>query len=67
MLRGADAAAWASVSLRTWRAWDAAGKIPRPIKIANCVLWSLRELRQWRDAGCPGRAEWEFLKKSKSY
>jgi hypothetical protein len=62
MLRGKDAAFWASVSLRTWRSWDAGGLVPRPLRIGGCTLWNLRELRAWRDAGCPPRDEWEVLK-----
>lgn len=46
-------------SLRTWRAWDAAGWIPRPVRIGRSTLWRLNELRAWAAAGCPRRAEWE--------
>jgi hypothetical protein len=66
MVRAKDAASWSSVRLRTWRAWDAAGKVPRPLRIGACTLWSLPELRKWRDAGCPPRDEWEVLKLSKN-
>jgi hypothetical protein len=59
LLRARAAAAWADVGLRTWRTWDAGGLIPRPLRVGGCVLWSLSELRSWRDAGCPRRAEWE--------
>jgi hypothetical protein len=59
LLRARAAAAWADVSLRTWRSWDAGGLIPRPVRIGGCVLWSLAELRAWRDAGCPDRRTWE--------
>jgi hypothetical protein len=65
MLRAKAAAAWADVGLRTWRAWDAAGLIPRPLRIAGCVLWALPELRAWRDAGCPDRRTWEALRPGK--
>ena len=46
-------------SLRTWRAWDAAGWIPRPVRIGRSTLWRLDELRTWVAAGCPRRNEWE--------
>jgi len=46
-------------SLRTWRAWDSAGWIPRPVRIGRATLWRADELRAWVEAGCPRRAEWE--------
>jgi predicted DNA-binding transcriptional regulator AlpA len=48
-------------SLRTWRAWDAAGWIPRPVRIGRSTLWSVQELRDWIAAGCPRRHEWDSL------
>ena len=48
-----------SKSLRTWRAWDAAGWVPRPVRIARSTLWRTEELRRWAEAGCPRREEWE--------
>jgi predicted DNA-binding transcriptional regulator AlpA len=46
-------------SLRTWRTWDAAGWIPRPVRIGRSTLWRADELRDWVAAGCPRRTEWE--------
>ena len=54
-----EAATMCSKSLRTWRAWDAAGWVPRPIRIARSTLWRVEELRAWIEAGCPRRDEWE--------
>jgi predicted DNA-binding transcriptional regulator AlpA len=51
-------------SLRTWRAWDAAGRIPRPIRIGRSTLWGLEELREWVAAGCPTRDQWEVRRGS---
>jgi predicted DNA-binding transcriptional regulator AlpA len=56
------AAAMCGKSLRTWRTWDAAGWIPRPVRIGRSTLWRADELRDWVDAGCPRRAEWEARK-----
>jgi hypothetical protein len=53
LIRAAQAAVWCSVGLRTWRTWDASGRVPRAVRIGAIVLWSLAELRSWRDAGCP--------------
>jgi predicted DNA-binding transcriptional regulator AlpA len=49
-------------SLRTWRAWDSAGWIPKPIRIGRNTLWRADELRDWVNAGCPRRDEWEAQK-----
>ena len=46
-------------SVRTWRTWDAAGWIPRPVRIGRSTLWRIGELREWVSAGCPRREEWE--------
>jgi len=54
-----QAAAMCGKSLRTWRTWDAAGWIPRPVRIGRSTLWRANELREWVAAGCPRRAEWE--------
>lgn len=53
------AAAACGKSLRTWRAWDSAGWIPRPVRIGRSTLWRTDELRAWVEAGCPRREEWE--------
>ena len=50
--------------LRTWRTWNAAGRIPRPVRIGRAALWRTAELQAWIAAGCPPRAEWESLSKS---
>lgn len=59
LLTAKQSAAICGKSLRTWRSWDAAGWIPRPIRIGRSTLWRADELRDWVNAGCPRRAEWE--------
>lgn len=54
-----QAAGMCGKSLRTWRTWDAAGRIPRPVRIGRSTLWGLEELREWVAAGCPPRDQWE--------
>jgi len=54
-----QAASTCGKSLRTWRTWDAAGLIPRPVRIGRSTLWRVDELREWVAAGCPCRQEWE--------
>ena len=41
------AAALCAKSLRTWRTWDAAGWVPRPVRIGRSTLWRADELRAW--------------------
>ena len=45
--------------LRTVRAWDAAGKLPSPIRLGGKVVWRLDEIRDWLAAGAPRRDEWQ--------
>ncbi|MHB1035916.1 MAG: helix-turn-helix transcriptional regulator [Pirellulales bacterium] len=59
LLRPAEAAALCGKSLRTWRSWDAAGLIPRPVRIGRSTLWRSEEMRAWVAAGCPRRKEWQ--------
>ena len=56
-------AAMLGVSLRTIRAMDTGGKLPRPIRLGRCVRWNLTELQRWIDAGAPPRIQWEAMKK----
>lgn len=59
LLTARQAAALCGKSLRTWRSWDSAGVIPRPVRIRRCTLWRADELRDWIEAGCPDRQQWE--------
>lgn len=47
-----------SLSVRTVRTLDAAGKLPKPLRLGGRVLWKLEEIRSWLDAGNPPRNEW---------
>ena len=48
--------------VRTVRTWDAAGKLPAPLRIGGRVVWRVDEIRAWINAGAPNRAEWEARK-----
>jgi len=63
LLTARQAAAMCGKSLRTWRAWDSAGRIPSAVQIGKSKLWRYLELREWVTAGCPPRSEWEARKK----
>lgn len=51
------------LSLRLWRTWDAAGKIPRGFKIGGSArkMWRLADLRRWADWEFPARPDFERL------
>lgn len=45
LLTARQAASSCGKSLRTWRSWDAAGRIPRPVRIGRSTLWRFEEPR----------------------
>jgi prophage regulatory protein len=51
------------LSLRTIRRLDCSGKLPRPVKIGGAVRWRVEEIAAWLAADCPGREQWETLRK----
>jgi predicted DNA-binding transcriptional regulator AlpA len=52
-----------NVSVRTIRALDCAGKLPRPVRIGGrSVRWAVSEIEGWLRARCPNRQTWETLK-----
>ena len=60
----AELALMIGVSERSIQTYDAAGLIPRPIRLAGRTLWNVDEVRRWLDAGGPSRDEWELMKKA---
>ena len=60
LLTARQAAAICGKSARTWGSWDAAARIPQPVRIGRSTLWRADELRAWVAAGCPRREEWEM-------
>ena len=49
-------------SERTIRTWDAAGKLPTPLRIGGGVVWRVDEIRAWLEAGAPDRATWAAMR-----
>lgn len=49
-------------SERTIRTWDAAGKLPTPLRIGGRVVWRVSEIESWLEAGAPDRARWAALR-----
>ena len=62
LLRADQAAALCCTSTRTWRTWNTAGRIPRPIYIGRAPLWRPEELKAWVAAGCPDRDRWDTMR-----
>jgi predicted DNA-binding transcriptional regulator AlpA len=52
-------AAMLCAGIRTVRTWNAAGKLPAPVRIGGRVVWRVDEIRAWLAAGAPSRNEWE--------
>lgn len=53
------------LSVRTIRAMDAAGKLPRPVRLGHAVRWPLRIIEDWLDAGAPDRRTWQAMQEDK--
>ena len=62
LVGGRELAALLRIGLRTLRSMDAAGKMPRPVRISHSVRWSLAEIRDWIDAGAPDRETWTAIR-----
>lgn len=62
LLSAHDLARELRVSVRTLRSWDAAGHIPKPLRLGHAVRWERVELVRWIAAGGPDRATWEATK-----
>jgi predicted DNA-binding transcriptional regulator AlpA len=64
LLTAKQAAPMCGKSLRTWRTWDAAGWIPRPVRIGRSTLWRADELREWVAAGSYSRS---WIRRARSH
>ncbi len=38
---------------------DAAGRLPKPIRLGGSKRWRLADVQEWVRLGCPSRAEYE--------
>ena len=50
------------VSLRHVRRMDAAGMLPKPIRLGRAVRWPAEDIHGWLKAGSPDRRKWEAIK-----
>jgi predicted DNA-binding transcriptional regulator AlpA len=60
--RAERAAAYCDVSRDTFDRWNAAGKVPRPVRIGGVNLWPRVDLDGWIAAGMPDRSAWEAIR-----
>jgi predicted DNA-binding transcriptional regulator AlpA len=49
-------------SVRSIRTWDAAGKLPPPLRLGGRVVWRVAEVRDWLEAGAPDRETWTAIR-----
>ena len=62
LLNAKEFAAMLHVSQRhLWRL-KAAGKLPKPVKVGECVRWLLADIETWLDLGCPSQKQFEVRK-----
>ncbi len=61
-LSASELAARLNVSLRHIRRMDAAGKVPKPVRLGASVRWSVAEIEAWLEAGAPDRSTWEAMR-----
>ena len=52
--------------VRTIRSYDAAGRLPEPIRIGGRVVWRVVEIRAWLRAGAPNRETWNAIRAAKA-
>ena len=64
LLSALEAAAACGVGERLWADLNRQGRVPAPIKLGRRRLWSLAVLREWVDAGCPPRHQFEKTRRS---
>lgn len=63
LLTADEVAVRLGIGKRTVWTWDAAGRLPEPVRIGTTVRWRAAELEAWTAAGCPPRADWAALQR----
>ena len=61
LLRRAAAARYLDVGTSTLDRLNAAGLVPRPVRLGGALAWSRAELAEWCRRGCPPRDQWTPL------
>ncbi len=60
-LPAGELASLLGVSLRHIRRMDAAGKLPKPVRLGYSVRWLAAEIEAWLTAGAPDRRRWQMM------
>ena len=56
------AATCSTSSATIWR-WDAAGKLPQPLRLSTgTTRWRRSDIETWISLGCPDRKDFETMK-----
>ncbi|HMO84346.1 MAG TPA: helix-turn-helix domain-containing protein [Lacipirellulaceae bacterium] len=61
----AEAARLCGVSRTSWYGLQAAGRLPRPVRLGRRVVWRVEELKAWLAAGCPPLAKWQHMREKR--
>lgn len=59
-----QAARLINVSVRQLWRLNSTGRLPKPIRLGNCVRWRKAELEAFIQAGAPHREKWEQMKQN---
>ena len=54
-----------NISVRHIRRMDAAGKLPKPVRLGHCVRWRADEIQAWLSAGAPKRDVWRTMQEQR--
>lgn len=55
-----------SISFRTLRRMDSAGRMPAPVRCGRRVYWRTSDIRLWIELGLPDRKRFEELKRRRA-
>jgi predicted DNA-binding transcriptional regulator AlpA len=65
LMSAVELAAMTGRSVRSiWRD-NAAGRLPRPVRLGGAVRWRRNEIVEWIAAGCPNRETWDCMEESR--
>lgn len=62
LMSNREAAKMLKISEKTIWNMYMSGRMPKPIRIGQRVLWGYEELRAWVNAGCPHAEDWTWPK-----
>jgi len=57
-----QAAVLCGVSRTHWYTLKASGRLPKPIRLGNRIMWVRKEIERWLGSGCPPQEQWEQIR-----